>query len=191
VTFDSATIEVADENYVTMTLNIVGSTSDTVETPLSGTGSSAVYVTSATYTAPTEYEVLASLDVPTVAIGGTDQGAKRFSLTMENRVQQRTAVGTISVRGATLSAFRAMYDAEIYVDDFTEIDAFNDDSETSMWFALIDGTGKGWTFSLPTAKHDDAGIDTAGMDQEDYLTLSGMASLNATQNCTIKVQRWA
>lgn len=191
VTFDSATIEVADENYVTMTLNIVGSTSDTVETPLSGTGSSAVYVTSATYAAPTEYEVLASLDVPTVAIGGTDQGAKRFSLTMENRVQQRTAVGTISVRGATLSAFRAMYDAEIYVDDFTEIDAFNDDSETSMWFALIDGTGKGWTFSLPTAKHDDAGIDTAGMDQEDYLTLSGMASLNATQNCTIKVQRWA
>ena len=190
VTFDSASIEVVDENFVTMTVNVLGSTSDVVDAPLSGTGPTAVYVTSATYAAPVEYEVLAAPDVPTIAISGVEQGAKRFSLSMENRVQLRTAVGPITIRGASLSTFRAAYDVEIYIDDFSEIEVFNDDTESSLWFILVDGTGKGWSFSLPTTKHDDAGADTAGMDQEDYLTLSGMASLNSAQACTLKVQRW-
>ena len=56
---------------------------------------------------------------------------------------------------------------------------------------LIDANDRGYTFSLPTVKFSDAGADVTGSNTDTMVSVTYQATLNDTEDCTTRMQRWA
>jgi hypothetical protein len=80
---------------------------------------------------------------------------------------------------------------EAYFEDFAEMKAYADNTTGAMWFALIDANSRGYSFSLPTVKFSDAGADVSGSNTDTMTSVSFQATLNSTESCTVRMQRWA
>lgn len=190
-TFDTMSLSVADESITTANFGIVGASSDRVDAPTSGSGRTALYVTGASYTDPTNNPVLESLSVPEFKVGGASYAVKSFGITLSNNAAARTQVGTLGPQSMRFGSFGASGSFSVYMDSFTDFDDFANNTETDLWFVLEDANGKGWSFSFPQVKFSDLGADTSGMNQEDYETGTVTAYLDPTEGCTVRVQRWA
>lgn len=189
-TFDTMSLSVADESITTANFSIVGASSDRISAPVSGTGDTALYVTGATYTEPTEHPVLESLSVPEFKIGGADYAVKSFGITLANNAAARTQIGVLGPQSVRLGSFGASGSFSVYMDSFVDFDDFANNVETDLWFVIVDADGKGWSFSFPKVKFSDLGADTSGLNQEDYETGTVTAYYDDIEDCTICVQRW-
>lgn len=189
--FDSMDISVSDEAITTISFSLAGSSSTRISAPISGTGSSAIYVTSATNTDPTSHPVLDSVSVPEIRVAGSDYAAKSLGATVNHSVASRTEIGEIGPQSMRRGSCGVSIRLRSYMDDFNDLDDFAGNTSTDVWFVMIDANGKGWSFSFPQCKFSDAGADTQGLDQDDYQDSALTAYLHPTELCTVRVQRWA
>jgi hypothetical protein len=189
--FAGMDINVADEAITTANFSLMAASSTMVSTPLSGSGSTAVYITGATYSSPASNAVLDSIGVPELRVANLEYAAKSLALSVNNNVAARTQIGALGPQSMRRGSFSASGRVRAYMEDFDDFTDYASNTETDAWFALIDPTHKGWSFSLPQAKFSDAGADTQGLDQDDYKDLALQAFLDPTELCTIRVQRWA
>lgn len=189
--FDSMDLSVSDEAITTASFSLIGSSSTRIDAPISGTGTSAIYMTGATYTDPTSNPVLDSIAVPELQVAGSSYAAKSLGITLLNNVAPRTQIGALGPQSMRRGSFGAQIRVRAYMDGFDDLDDFATNTETDIWFALIDVNNKGWSFSFPQCKFSEAGADTQGLDQDDYKDLAITAFLDPTELCTVRVQRWA
>lgn len=189
--FDSMDLSVSDEGITTAGFSLMGSSSTRIDAPISGTGTSAIYMTGATYTDPTSHPVLDSISVPEIRVANSAYAAKSLGITFANNVAPRTQIGALGPQSMRRGTFNAQIRVRAYMDGFDDLDDFATNTETDLWFILIDANNRGWSFSFPQCKFSDAGADTQGLDQDDYKELALQAFLDPTELCTVRVQRWA
>lgn len=189
--FDSMDMSVSDEAITTANFSLMGSSSTRIDAPVTGSGSTAVFMTGATYTDPTSHPVLDSISVPEIRVANGAYAAKSIGVTLSNNVAPRTQIGALGPQSMRRGSFGAQIRVRAYMDGFDDLDDYATNTETDLWFILIDANNRGWSFSFPQCKFSDAGADTQGLDQDDYKDLALTAYLDPTELCTVRVQRWA
>ncbi len=189
--FDSMDLSVSDEAITTANFSLMGSSSTRVDAPVSGSGTTALYMTGATYTDPASNPVLDSIAVPELRVADGAYAAKSIGITLSNNVAARTQIGALGPQSMRRGSFGAQIRVRAYMDGFDDLDDFANNTETDIWFVMIDANNRGWSFSFPQCKFSDAGADTQGLDQDDYKDLALTAYLDPTELCTVRVQRWA
>lgn len=180
-------LTVDDEAIVTGSITFASSNSTFQDTDL-GTDQ---FIASATYADATDHPVLDSLSVPEIRSAGAKFGAKSIGLVVNNNVAPRTELGTLGATSMRQGEFNVTGSVAAYFEDFTEMKAYADNTEGAIWFALIDANGRGYTFSMPTVKFSDAGADVSGSNTDTMVAVTYQATLNSTQACTVRMQRWA
>jgi len=180
-------ISVSDEAIVGATFTFASANS-TFQTTDLGTDQ---FIAGATYDPATDHPVLDSLSVPEIRSAGSAFGAKTINLTINNNVMPRTELGTLGATSMRQGEFNTTGNVEAYFEDFTELQAYADNTEGAIWFALIDANSKGYTFSMPTVKFNDAGADVTGSNTDTMVSIGYQATLNDAQSCTVRMQRWA
>lgn len=181
-------LSVNDEAIVTANVTWSASNSTFVDTAIV---SADIFIASATYAAATDHPVLDSLSVPEVRSAGAKFGAKSIGLMIANNVAARTELGTLGATSMRQGEFNVTGNIEAYFEDFTEMKAYADNTAGAIWFALIDANDRGYTFSMPTVKFNDAGADVSGSNTDTMVSIGYQATLNATESCTVRMQRWA
>ena len=184
---NSLDLTIADEAIVTGTLTFEAANSTFQDTDL-GTDQ---FIASATYADATAHPVLDSLSVPEIRSAGTSFPAKSVSLNINNNVMARTELGKLGAQSMRQGEFNVTGSFEAYFEDFAEMKAYADNTTGAMWFALIDANSRGYSFSLPTVKFSDAGADVSGSNTDTMTSVSFQATLNSTESCTVRMQRWA
>jgi hypothetical protein len=180
-------ISVSDEAIVGATFTFASANS-TFQTTDLGTDQ---FIAGATYDPATDHPVLDSLSVPEIRSAGSAFGAKTINLTINNNVMPRTELGTLGATSMRQGEFNTTGNVEAYFEDFTELQAYADNTEGAIWFALIDANSQGYTFSMPTVKFNDAGADVTGSNTDTMVSIGYQATLNHAQSCTVRMQRWA
>lgn len=189
--FDSMDVSISDEAITTANFSLMGSSSTRVDAPVTGSGPTAKFVTSATYTDPASNPVLDSIAVPELRVASGSYAAKSIGITLSNNVAARTQIGALGPQSMRRGSFGAQIRVRAYMDGFDDLDDYATNTETDIWFVMIDANNRGWSFSFPQCKFSDAGADTQGLDQDDYKDLALTAYLDPTELCTVRVQRWA
>ena len=186
---NSFDLTIADEAIVTGTLSFEAANSTFVDDELSSDTDQ--YISGATYTDATAHPVLDSLSVPEIRSAGTSFPAKSVSLNINNNVMARTELGKLGAQSMRQGEFNVTGSFEAYFEDFVEMKAYADNTAGALWFALIDANSRGYSFSMPTVKFSDAGADVSGSNTDTMVSVSFQATLNSTENCTVRLQRWA
>ena len=186
---NSFDLTIADEAIVTGTLSFEAANSTFVDDELSS--DSDQYISGATYTDATAHPVLDSLSVPEIRSAGTSFPAKSVTLNINNNVMARTELGKLGAQSMRQGEFNVTGSFEAYFEDFVEMKAYADNTAGALWFALIDANSRGYSFSMPTVKFSDAGADVSGSNTDTMVGVSSQATLNSTENCTVRLQRWA
>ena len=180
-------VTIADEAMVTANLTFEAATSTFQDTDL-GTDQ---FIASATYTDATAHPVLDSLSIPEIRSAGTSFAAKQITLNINNNVVARTELGKLGAQSMRQGEFNVTGSFDAYFEDFSEMQAYADNTAGAIWFALIDANGRGYSWSLPTVKFSDAGADVTGSNTDTMVSVSYQATLDSTENCTLRMQRWA
>jgi hypothetical protein len=180
-------LTVADEAIVTGTFTFEASNSTFQDSDL-GTDQ---FIASATYTDATDHPVLDSLSVPEIRSAGSSFPAKQITLNINNNVMARTELGKLGAQSMRQGEFNVTGSFDAYFEDFTEMQSYADNTTGAIWFALIDANGRGYTWSLPTVKFSDAGADVTGSNTDTMVSVTYQATLNDTEDCTTRMQRWA
>ena len=184
---NSLDLSVTDEAIVTGTLTFEAANSTFVDSPVS----TDTFITSATYADAAAHPVLDSLSVPEIRSAGTSFPAKSVSLNINNNVAARTELGKLGAQSMRQGEFNVTGSFEAYFEDFAEMKAYADNTTGAMWFALIDANSRGYSVSMPTVKFSDAGADVGGSNTDTMVSVSFQATLNSTESCTVRMQRWA
>ena len=184
---NSLDLSVTDEAIVTGTLTFEAANSTFVDSPVS----TDTFITSATYADAAAHPVLDSLSVPEIRSAGSSFPAKSVSLNINNNVAARTELGKLGAQSMRQGEFNVTGSFEAYFEDFAEMKAYADNTTGAMWFALIDANSRGYSISMPTVKFSDAGADVGGSNTDTMVSVSFQATLNSTENCTVRMQRWA
>jgi hypothetical protein len=180
-------VTIADEAMVTANLTFEAATSTFQDTDL-GTDQ---FIASATYTDATSHPVLDSLSIPEIRSAGTSFAAKQITLNINNNVVARTELGKLGAQSMRQGEFNVTGSFDAYFEDFSEMQAYADNTAGAIWFALIDANGRGYSFSLPTVKFSDAGADVTGSNTDTMVSVSYQATLDSDENITLRMQRWA
>jgi hypothetical protein len=180
-------LTVADEAIVTGTFTFEAANSTFQDSDL-GTDQ---FIASATYTDATDHPVLDSLSVPEIRSAGSSFPAKQITLNINNNVVARTELGKLGAQSMRQGEFNVTGSFDAYFEDFTEMQSYADNTTGAIWFALIDANSRGYTFSLPTVKFSDAGADVTGSNTDTMVSVTYQATLNDTEECTTRMQRWA
>ena len=180
-------LTVADEAIVTGTFTFEAANSTFQDSDL-GTDQ---FIASATYADATDHPVLDSLSVPEIRSAGASFPAKQITLNINNNVVARTELGKLGAQSMRQGEFNVTGSFDAYFEDFTEMQSYADNTTGAIWFALIDANDRGYTFSLPTVKFSDAGADVTGSNTDTMVSVTYQATLNDTEDCTTRMQRWA
>lgn len=189
-TFNDMDLTIADEALSTVTFTVRGKSSTYVSTPVSGTGTSALYVTGATYTDPTVYPALTSTIVPEFNVGGSAYAAKSINLRFTNNVEAQTQVGSEGPQSMRYGSYGAQITFSAYMDGHTDFNRHTGNTATNLWIVQVDSSGRGWSHQFGTVKFSDLTADTQGLNQTDYKNGTMVALKDATQLCTHRMQRW-
>ena len=181
-------LTIADEAIVTGTFTFEAANSTFVT---SNTGTTDQFIASATYVDATDHPVLDSLSVPEIRSAGSEFAAKQITLNINNNVAARTELGKLGAQSMRQGEFNVTGSFDSYFEDFTELQSYANNTEGAIWFALIDANSKGYSFSLPTVKFSDGGADVTGSNTDTMISVSYQATLNSTESCTVRMQRWA
>ena len=55
---------------------------------------------------------------------------------------------------------------------------------------MLDADGKGWSFALPEVKFTDLSAPTNGGNSDIFKNVTLQAFRDATEGCTVRLQRW-
>jgi hypothetical protein len=180
-------LTVADEAIVTGTFTFEAANSTFQDSDL-GTDQ---FIAGATYTDATDHPVLDSLSIPEIRSAGSSFAAKQITLNINNNVAARTELGKLGAQSMRQGEFNVTGSFDAYFEDFSELQAYADNTTGAIWFALVDANSRGWSFSLPTVKFSDGGADVTGSNTDTMVSVSYQATLNDTESCTVRMQRWA
>jgi hypothetical protein len=180
-------LTVADEAIVTGTFTFEAANSTFQDSDL-GTDQ---FIASATYTDATDHPVLDSLSIPEIRSAGSSFAAKQITLNINNNVAARTELGKLGAQSMRQGEFNVTGSFDAYFEDFSELQAYANNTTGAIWFALVDANSRGWSFSLPTVKFSDGGADVTGSNTDTMVSVSYQATLNDTESCTVRMQRWA
>lgn len=186
-TVDTVDFNVSDGAITTANISLQGASSTRYT---SNNGTTDEFGTGSTYGSATVAPVLDSIAVPEVRSGGATAAVKSVQMTLANNVVARTQVGAEGPQSMRYGRFTASGRLTAYLDDFSEIGAYADNTASDLWMAMIDVNRNGYSISFPELKYSDAGADTSGPNQDDLLELSATAILDATELCTVRLQRW-
>ena len=181
-------LTVADEAIVTGTFTFEAANS-TFAT--SNTGTTDQFIANATYVDSTDHPVLDSLSIPEIRSAGSSFAAKQITLNINNNVAARTELGKLGAQSMRQGEFNVTGSFDAYFEDFSELQAYANNTTGAIWFALVDANSRGWSFSLPTVKFSDGGADVTGSNTDTMVSVSYQATLNDTESCTVRMQRWA
>lgn len=143
-----------------------------------------------TYTSPTVSPVLDSIGVPEVRSQGSAYAAKSVNMSLLNNVSPRTQIGALGAQSMRFGEFGASGQISAYLADFTELDAYADNTSSDIWLVMEDANSKGFSLSFPEIKYGDAGADTQGSNTDTFVDLAATALKDPTELCTARLQRW-
>lgn len=181
-------VTIADEAMVTANLTFEAANSTFATT---NTDTADQFIASATYTDAATHPVLDSLSIPEIRSDGSSFAAKQITLNINNNVVPRTELGQLGAQSMRQGEFNVTGSFDAYFEDFSEMQAYANNTEGAIWFALIDANGRGYSFSLPHVKFSDAGADVTGSNTDTMVSVSYQATLDGTEDCTLRMQRWA
>lgn len=148
-------------------------------------------ISGATYESPSVSPVLDSIGVPSFYLGGVSYACRSFGVDCSNGVAARTQVGSEGPLSIRRGVFQATGRIEAYLQTFTEIQSYEGNTPTDLWFVLRDSNSRAIAVSYPNMKWSDISVDTRGLNQDDYMTGSFQAYLDPDEGCTMKLFRFA
>ena len=190
---DGMDFNIADEAITSANFSIAGADSTFVSTPVSGggeTGNVAVFVTGAEYTDPTTSPVLDSIGVPEIRSEGAAYAAKSIQMSLLNNVSPRTQIGGLGAQSMRFGEFGASGRITAYMEDFSEMTQYANNTSTDIWLVMIDENDKGFSMSLPQVKFGDVGADVTGSNTDVLVDIAATAIKDPTELCTVRLQRW-
>lgn len=190
VQWNDLAVAIADGAITTTSLSAIGKSSTKVAAPISGTGTSALYVTGATYTDPASHPAITTLGVPEIKVGGADYAFKSLDLRMANNLEALTQVGQEGPTSIREGQFAAELGFRSYMDGVADFSTWVANTETTAWFVLLDANSRGWSFSFPRAKYRGLTAPVPGVNQTVYKQGALQMLQDATYG-TVIVQRWA
>lgn len=178
--FAGMSLNIADQAITTISFNLEGKNGAHSGSAISG----------ATFSNPTAGPILDSIGVPHFYLGGNSYACRSFGIDIDNGVAPRTQIGSEGPLSMRRGAFSATGRVEAYLQTFTEIDAYEGNTPTDIWFVLQDSNGAALAVSYPHMKWSDISVDTRGLNQDDYLTGTFQAFLDPVELCTMKLFRF-
>ena len=159
-------------------------------TRVNNTGTTDQFITGATYPDMTDAPTLDPIGVAEVRMTGVDYAASALNLTISNNVRAREQIGTLGPVSMSRGQFSATGRVTAYFDNFTDHTAFATNALGVLWWAMLDADGKGWSFALPEVKFTDLSAPTNGGNSDIFKNLTLQAFRDATEGCTVRLQRW-
>lgn len=153
-------------------------------------GSSGIYISGATYTAAATHPTLDPIGVQEIRVGGADYAAQSLALSLTNNARPREQIGTLGPVSIARGYFGATGQVTAYLEDWTDHNAFAGNTATDLWFAAIDANGRGWSLSLPQVKFSDVTAPVQGNNTDVFKNIAVTAYKDATEACTVRLQRW-
>ena len=186
---DGMDFSIADESITTCNFTLQASNSTFYDTALSED----VFGPSGqtpTYTAPTTSPVLDSIAVPQIRSQGSAYAAKSIQMSLANNASMRTQIGALGAQSVRFGEFGASGRITAYLEDFAELQAYEGNTSSDVWLAMIDANGKGYSLSFPEIKYSDAGADVSGSNTDVLEDLAATALKDPTEALTARLQRW-
>jgi hypothetical protein len=145
---------------------------------------------SPTYGIPSTRPVLDSIGVPQIRAEGTAYAAKSINMAMMNNIAPRTQVGTLGTQSMRFGEFGASGRVSAFLEDFTALTAYANNTSSNLWLVMEDSSGRGWSISFPEIKYSDAAADVSGSNTDVLEELSVTAYKDPVEACTVRLQRW-
>lgn len=183
--FNGMSLNIADGAITTANFDVFAKSSEWVDAI-----STDLFIAGATYVAPAINPVLDAIGVPEIRSGGVDYAAKSIALSLTNNLAPRTQVGSEATQSMRFGQFGATSQVSAYFDDYDDLQRYENNTATDLWWVMIDPAGKGYSISLPQVKFTEAGADTRGPNQDDFKELAVAAYLDPIELCTVRMQRW-
>lgn len=175
--FNTMDIQVADQAITTANVGLTGISSSRSGSAIAG----------ATYSDPTATPVLDALGVPNFYLGSVSYPAKSILFNINNNAAARTQIGSLGPQSIRRGSFEVTGRVQAYFEDFTEMDSYADNTASDFWMVLENPSSNAMAISIPQMKWADAGADTRGLNQDDYLEGTFQAYLDPVELCTMKV----
>lgn len=180
-------LNLAIGQLATVTLGIEAQSSTRVDNFV---GSSGVYISGATYTAAAAHPTLDPIGVQEIRVGGADYAAQSLTLNLTNNARPREQIGSLGPISMARGFFGATGSVTAYLADWTDHNAFANNTPTDLWFAAIDANNRGWSMSLPQVKFSDVNSPVQGNNTDVFKNISVTAYKDPTEACTVRLQRW-
>lgn len=171
----------------------VGGNVQFVDSPVSGTGQSAIYLAGATYSVPPARTVMDAVSVPLVHVAGAEYECSSIRINIDNKAQPREIIGPTGSSVGTIrrGQFNVTGSFQWYYDGSTEQAKFVSNTPTDFVVVIEDEAGKAWSLSIARAKWSAVRADTSGPDTDDFFNGDFRAIVDATNSWTMRLQRWS
>lgn len=183
---NTADLAVTVGGLTTWTLGVEAQSTNRVN----NTGTTDQFIAGATYPDMSDAPTLDPIGVAEVRMTGVDYAASALNLTISNNVRAREQIGTLGPVSMSRGQFSATGRVTAYFDNFTDHTAFATNALGVLWWAMLDANGQGWSIALPEVKFTDLSAPTNGGNSDIFKNLTLQAFRDATEGCTVRLQRW-
>lgn len=189
ITWNQLALAIASNSIISLTFDGLGKSAEYVSAPISGTGTSAIYITGATYTAPASHPSLTT-PLPELQYGGSDEAFQSLDFSLANNLRPRDEVTEDGPAAMLLGSITSEVRYRAYVDDHSRFGDYAANTGRSLWFILTDANSRGWSLSISSAKLRDVSAPSGGLNQTDYES-GTLVALRDSGGVTLRLQRWA
>lgn len=180
-------LNLAIGQLATVTLGIEAQSSTRYD---ANTGTPDQFIAGATYVAAATHPTLDPIGVQEIRVGGADYAAQSLTLNLTNNARPREQIGSLGPVSMARGFFGATGSVTAYLADWTDHNAFANNTPTDLWFAAIDANNRGWSMSLPQVKFSDVNSPVQGNNTDVFKNISVTAYKDPTEACTVRLQRW-
>jgi hypothetical protein len=178
--FNTASINIATGQISTINFGLVAGDVEFANTPISG----------ATYTAPTNRDVMDCVSVPVLQFSGVERECTSITLQIDNQAVPREKIGLSNVGTIRRGQWLLTGSARYYYDGDDDLKKYANGQAGDIVIAQEDVSGNAWTWAVPRAKWTDVSTPTSGPNQDDYFEGQFSAIADSTNTYTARLQRF-
>lgn len=175
-------LSVTASQLVTISFGVMGKGVERATTPITG----------ATYAdAGTDDVLSAATDFAELTVSGlgASPAIQSIQLNGTNNLRQRPVVGSVDSAGLGEGRFELTGSMNLYFEDGALYDAFLEHGSASLSFLLGTAAGDKQRWTVPKLKIQTMPITAGGNDQDVMANLTFQALYDATEACTLKIER--
>lgn len=119
----------------------------------------------------------------------TGTSIKSLSIDVDNALRAQDAIGTLGAVGIGSGTLTVSGSMELYLADGTMYDKFVNNTNTSLSWSAVDGSGNGYVFTLPKIKFNDAKVTGGSLNSDAMLSVNYTALMDTALLKTIIIDR--